>query len=223
MSYQSIFEQTAQWEQLRVGKFTASEIHRLFVSGRGKAEYFGKGAHAYIREVLAEIATGQPVGGQEKYKQMEWGEAHELEAVMEFEKRTGLVVNYNGSADPEFMSFPGFEDMAGASRDGIIEGVAIVEVKCPYDSTNHIANLFISNQQQLKEERPDYYWQIMMNAVCSGVNKGYFVSYDPRMFNTKLRLLYMEVDTWEEDVAELTERIGEAVKSVKAFLEILEP
>lgn len=208
------YEQQNDWLQKRCGKFTASDIHKLLEKGKSKCDYFGKGALGYIRVKLAEILTGSVVEVT-GVPAMEWGNSLELEAVQAFEKETGHKVTYWGKANPEFFELT---DHSGGSPDGEIEkDGAIIEVKCPYTTAEHINHLLISDAAELQVEKKDYYAQIQMNMLARGRGKGYFISYDPRITIPQLRLKYIEVPL-DEDFAEmLKERIWEAEKYLKVL------
>lgn len=219
--YQSIFEQTAEWQLERMGKFTASEIWKLMQKGRGKSDYFSQTANTYIKSKLAEIITQEPSVMLEGLAAIEHGNANELDAVLSFEQKTGKKVEYFGKANPKFVPYSPLPDWAGGSPDGLTDD-DVIEVKCPYNSTHHVSHLLLSTAEDLKEEKPDYYGQIQFNMMCSGKKNGYFISYDPRTLSHKLRLHVIEVPYDKEYCDELAERIEEAVKTLKVFLDCIE-
>jgi hypothetical protein len=219
----SIFEQTADWQLERLGKFTASEIHKLMQKGRAKDQYFGETAHTYIKGRLAEILTQEPCVQLDGLAAIEWGNSNEIDAVLTFEKHTGLTVDYFGKGNPKFFPYEKQPDWAGGSPDGLIGESGVIEVKCPYNSTHHITHLLISTPQDLKKEKPDYYGQIQFNMLCTGRENGYFVSYDPRPLNHKIRTHILEIPFDKEYCDELEERIEEAVKLLKVFLDCVNP
>lgn len=207
-------EQHVEWMNKRCGKFTASEIHKLLEKGSKKEDYFGKGAMTYIRTKLAEILTGNVVeiAGVDA---IEYGESNELEAVLAFESETGMKVNYMGKANPKFYQY---SDYSGGSPDGLTEDdKAIIEIKCPYNSAEHVRYLFMECADDLKAERKEYYAQIQMNMLCSGKEYGYFISYDPRLSIPKLRLKIINVYKDEAFIEMLKERIAEAEKYLKVL------
>ena len=50
---------SAEWIQERLGRFTASEIHKLIPSGKG-GNKFSETGKTYILEKLVELETGFP-------------------------------------------------------------------------------------------------------------------------------------------------------------------
>lgn len=207
-----MFEQLQQWELDRLGKFTASEIWKLMEKGR--SSFFGKGAETYIRQKAAEILTLEKVsGGRINTNALEWGNAHEYEAVKELEKK-GYKVEYYGGANPKFFEYSPF---SGGSPDGIIED-AVLEIKCPYNSAEHIQHLMIGSADELLDYAPEYYWQITANMVFTNRTKGMFVSYDPRFADDYLVLHTMSFDLDEKDKDLLIERLKVAEESLSNLI-----
>lgn len=211
MTY-NFLEQHIQWQKLRCGKFTASEIHKLFQKGKKKDDYFGQGAMTYIKTKLAELLTGEVA--EFDNNATEWGNSLELEAVLEFEKVTGLKVDYFGKGNPQFINY---NDYAGGSPDGLVGEDAIIEIKAPYNSKYHIEHLLLTSGVDLLTEFLDKYCQLQMNLLCTKREKAYFVSYDPRMIDPNLKLKILEVYRDEEMIEEMKERIDEATKQLKVL------
>lgn len=220
--YKNIFDQTADWQLERMGKLTASEIWKLMQKGRKKEEYFGGTAQTYIKSRLAEIITQEPCVDLEGRNAIEHGNAYEMDAVLSFERIKGVKVEYYGKGNPKFFPYEKHPDYAGGSPDGETTD-AVCEVKCPFNPTHHVTHLMIATPEDLKNEKPEYYGQIMFNMMCTGKKKGYFISYDPRPLNYKLRTHIIEIPYDEAYCQELEERIGEAVKLLKVFLECINP
>lgn len=220
---ETIFEQMAEWQKQRLGKFTSSEIWKLMQKGRAKDSYFGETAQTYIKGRLAEILTQEPVNNLDGLASIEWGNSNEIDAVMDFEKRTGLTVEYYGKGNPQFFPFSEHPEYAGGSPDGFVGADGVIEVKCPYNSTHHITHMMIGSPYDLLKEKPDYYGQLQFNMLCAARTKGYFVSYDPRMLKYELRLHVIELPLNESYCEELIERLEEAIKLLKAYLGCIEP
>ena len=209
-----MFEQLQQWELDRLGKFTASEIWKLME--KGKSGYFGKGALTYIRQKAAEILTLEQVnGGRINSQALEWGNAHEYEAVKELESK-GNKVEYYGGGNPKFFEFTPF---TGGSPDGIIDGCAVLEIKCPFNSAEHIQHLMLDTVEDLKDYAPEYYWQITANMVFTGLESSLFVSYDPRFADDHLRLKTLQFQLNEADKDLLLERLSHAEKTLAEMVD----
>lgn len=204
-----------EWEAERVGKYTASEISKLIGKGRN-GEYFTQTAKTYIRNKVAEILTCERMS---KFNSdaMEWGNAHEEEAATAFQEKTGLKFTYHGVAFPKFYEYT---DFSGGSPDGVGEDF-IIEIKCPYNSGEHLEHLLFTTAEDLKDYKPEYYWQMVMNMLCCKVNKGYFISYDPRYAIEVQQLKVLEVVPEEKDFEELKERLAEAEKQLSVLIELV--
>jgi len=164
------------WLMDRLGRFTASEIHRLFVSGKKKDDYFGQGAMTYIRQKAAEIITCE-VKDSIDFKQAEWGKANEPDACRIFEEKLGVKGSYYGIAEPKF--FP-YGEHGGGSPDWENETEG-ADFKCPFNSDVHLENLLINSIDEYKDKRWEYYCQGQANMLIRGWKQFYAVSYDPRM------------------------------------------
>lgn len=206
------------WRNRRLGRFTASAIHKLFESGRTK-ELFGKGAMTYIHERVAEEIT-QIAPDQVETKAIEHGYGYELEASQLFEERRGLKGILYGIGNPQFFEYG---DHAGGSPDWEIENTCGADFKCPYNSAIHIANLRIKTVEEFKKQRYDYYCQLQMNMLIRNWKEAFFVSYDPRMPND-LKLYVLKILPDDEWVKEFKHRLDEAIILKERILdELAEP
>ena len=211
-----MFDQYNEWLTDRLGKFTASDIWKLMEKGKG-AEYFGKGAKTYIRQKAAEILTQEPVnGGRLNTAAMEWGSAHEHEAIELFKEqfRGKDVIAYGGES-PKFFDYTNF---SGGSPDGVTDDNEVLEVKCPYNSSEHVEHLLLLSGEDLKGYYPEAYWQILFNMLCTGLDAGYFISYDPRFAEEPLRLKIIRIEKDEADLLLLKERVAEAEKQLAVMI-----
>jgi hypothetical protein len=64
-----------------------------------------------------------------------------------------------------------------------------------------LQNSFITNNEQFKSKRPEYYWQVQMGMVATEMTEALFLSYDPRMPIGKK--LTQTLITLEEDIQEI--------------------
>jgi hypothetical protein len=86
-------QNSPEWYQIRLGRFTSSEIWKLMVEPKTNADKeagkLSETAMTYISEKVAEVMTGQ--AKQQGYAfPLVWGIEKEPEAVEHFEKVTGL-------------------------------------------------------------------------------------------------------------------------------------
>lgn len=216
-------QDTLDWLQMRLGRFTASEIHKLFVGGRKKGELFGQGALSYIRTKAAELLTME-VKDDIDFKQAEWGKANEMDAMREFQTLIGIEGDYYGATNPRFFTYG---DYAGCSPDWevlapVFEGEEDMnqgaDFKCPFNSAEHVKNLLLSGVDDFKEERWEYFCQGQMSMKVRGWKKFHFVSYDPRMVEHKYRLKVITMYPDSEWVKEFDQRLVAAIGEMIAMV-----
>jgi hypothetical protein len=211
------FDQS-HWLQKRLGRFTASEIHKIFIASKKKTELLGVGAQTYIRRKAAELLTLE-VKEEIDYKQSEWGKAYEHEAVQAFEQAIGKKGIYYGIANPRFFELGEF---LGGSPDWEIEDQEGADVKCPFNTDEHVTNLMIKSVDDFKDVRWEYYCQGQMNMLIRRWKKFHFVSYDPRIIEKRLRLKIISMYPDSEWIKEFTERSAAAIERLNEILEGLE-
>ena len=177
----------------RLGRFTASEIHRLLVSGK-KGNMFGDGAMTYINEKLAEIVTGEGAANASSMA-TDWGINMERDAAKWFTAWTGRRIEHYGVNNYAFFEYG---NVGGCSPDAIcLDESANVQFKCPFNSSNHIAFLLASCRHGasdlLRAKKPEYYAQCQLEMMSCKTEKCYFVSYDPRALNPEYRMAIIEL------------------------------
>lgn len=180
----------------RVGKFTGSEVWKLM-----GAKGLGKTGETYIYEKVAEFLTGVPVKPEFQAASTQWGIDHESEAKDYFKAATGLtIINSETLENSQIAGTP----------DGIIKGNKIgFEIKCPFNSGNHLKNLLMSKELDLLDLHPEYYWQIVSYMWLTGFTKWKFCSYDPR-FKDEKRMLILNIELIPEHLTLLQNRVIEA-------------
>ena len=173
------------WLLERIGKFTASEFYRL-VTYQKKSE-LPAGSITYVTEKVVELLT-EFFDDDFISWDMQWGMDHELDAVAEFEKCTGLKITLTGK-DQQFIQLG---QNLGGTPDGLIGENSGAEIKCP-KSTTHFKYLAIHTQEDLKTKCANYYWQIQGLLFITGRKFWYFISYDPRYKNRNQQLHFIKV------------------------------
>ena len=206
-----MFNELNQWLASRCGKFTASEIHKLMGKGRS-GDYFGLVAKTYISTKAAEVLTLEPANQRGPTMAMEWGHAHEFEAITKFKELYGEV-EYFGGENPTF--FP-YGEYAGGSPDAIGKDF-VVEIKCPFNSSEHLQHSLLQTYEDLKDYAPEYYWQCVANMLFTNREHCFFISYDPR-FDIQYQLKVLKFKCNLDDRSLLIERLMEAEKELKKLL-----
>lgn len=203
-----IDQRTPEWHEIRAGKFTASEVHKLMgIKGMGKT------GETYVLEKVAE-ALGAKMPDITTFA-MQRGTDMEPYAKRYYSKAMDVAV----SEQPFIVAK--WCDEAGASPDGLVTEfdddlnmlpvTRGIEIKCPMNPVHHIQNFMIKTPGQLKELRPEYYWQIQMCMAVTGLRFWDFVSYYPEI-NDDYKMVIVMIAANDADIELLKLRIAEAVE-----------
>lgn len=154
------------WTEDRVGRFTASEIWKLFVEPRSKKDQWSETAKTYILEKAIEQMTG--FRKQVTNKAMEHGIINEAEAFEKFKSLTAQDWVYTSK------QYFAIDEISGASPDGVLyhdmDVIAVCDIKCPQPLTYF--------ENKLSEEiDKKYFYQIQMQMMATGCDVGYLVYY----------------------------------------------
>lgn len=226
---------TPEWDAIRIGRFTASEIHRLMEpskremteaelkarpkSGKGSSaklvydhEKLSDAALTYVNEKVAEVLTGQPK--QQGYAfPLVWGKEHEDEAAEAFVAKTGLKI--------EKVGFFTYTDHAGGSPDRLVEDDAILEIKCPYDSVNQIKYLLLTDHYDIRREYYAYWVQCQANMMFTERNLCHFCTFDPRMKEEKHQLTHITIPADTEFHELIRKKIVQGTKEKLQLIQLL--
>jgi len=184
---------TPEWLAQRLGKATASRI--ADVIAKTKTGYSTSRAN-YVAELVCERLTG---AGAERFTNaaMAWGTEKEPEAKAAYEFMLNVDV-----APAGFVDHPKIP-MSGASPDGYVGDLGLIEIKCPNTAT-HIETL-------LSGKVPDkYVVQMFWQMLCTNRQWCDYVSFDPRL-PPHLQLFIKRIHRDEK-------RMGEIEQEVEAFL-----
>lgn len=173
-------QRTEEWHAARLGKVTASRV--ADVVAKTKSGYGASRAN-YMAELVCERLTGRP-GDFFQSAAMAWGTEQEPVARAAYEARTGNLVTEVG-----FVPHPTIP-MAGASPDGLIGDIGLIEIKCPNTAT-HIETMLTGTVPE------KYILQMMWQMACTGHMWCDFVSYDPRLpERMQLWIKRIDIDTF---------------------------
>lgn len=235
LSNKWIEQGTPEWDQARLGRFTASEMHRLMEpakrdmnpeelkvrpkSGKGSSaklvyDYssLSDAALTYVNEKVAEILTGQ--SKQQGYAfPLVWGKENEDEAAEAFVAKTGFKI--------EKVGFFKCTDHAGGSPDRLVEDNAILEIKCPYESVNQIKYLMLTDHFDIRRDYFPYWCQCQANMLFTDRSIAHFCTFDPRMKEDKHRLTHIEIPADVEFHDLIAKRIVKATKEKLELLKLL--
>ena len=197
MKWIDVQQNSPEWEELRLGRVTASN-NAKFMANYGKA--FGDPAKRYALQIALEILTGRKAEHSFKNDDMERGHEQEPIARMLYEEQNFVDIT-NG----------GFFDCGdhGDSPDGLVGDDGVIEIK------SVIAPV---HEATLNRGAPDpaYRWQLIGHLDCTGRDWVDFVSYCSDYPDWKQLAVYRinRVDVGDE-LAMLAERRAEFLRLVQ--------
>jgi len=203
-----IQQRTDDWFKDRLGKFTASKIHLLY--SVGKSGKMTQGLETYIYEKVVEEMTQH--WEETDSPAMKWGRTMEPKAIGIFELYHNKIVS-----EAPFVLHPDYKQHSGGSPEGLVDGEsAIIEVKCPYNSVNHIRYLSCRTPEDFFKETKEYMCQIQWNCEVTESELGYFISYDPRLLDSPLHVL--EIPRDEDIISSIKAGLDMAIEKKMAIL-----
>lgn len=160
-------------QELRIARFTSSEIYKLMTTGKGE-NGFGAAAITYIKEKNLERKLGRSVRTEAYSKSMAWGSLMERYV---FEELLGLEYEIHSKSTDVHPTIPFWS----GSKDFLVSGVKIGEIKCyePKHFAEYTDALLTEDPTVIRQECPEEYWQLVSNAVINGVGRAEAISYIP--------------------------------------------
>jgi hypothetical protein len=165
----------------RTGKFTASEMWKLFTQPKEKWKIeqglWGDTANTYIFEKAVEEITG--FRKQWSTKATEHGNFNEQEAMDAFKELYGIDVTMSST------DYIPINENCGASPDGIIyesfdKILGVVDVKCPFNPLSYFEQkdmiLNTKNEEFQCVPKP-YFYQLQTQMLAAKCDKAYLVRY----------------------------------------------
>jgi hypothetical protein len=195
--------------------------HRLVKAGYVAygAYAFSDGGETYVLEKVIEELT-DTLPDHFETSAMRWGKEWEEIAVKEFMRKTGIKVDHYGDDqvfvdhESEYLNKSITQSLIphiGCTPDGLIGDDAGIETKCR-DSKQHFLCLQeIKDAETLKATYPKAYWQCQGSMYLTGRSMWFFVSFDPRFKQDKLKILIVKVKRNDEDIEKLERRLKIAV------------
>jgi putative phage-type endonuclease len=195
---------STEWFEARRGKVTSSRV--ADVISKTKSEW-GAGRKNYEAQLIAEILTGQ-VAESFSSAAMQHGTDTEPQArkAYEFSKDVDVV-------EVGFVDHPTI-GKAGASPDGLVGDVGMVEIKCPNTAT-HLDTLL--SQVVPKKYNTQMQWQM----ACCGRQWTDFVSFDPRL-PVNLNMFCQRVERDDELIASLEKDVSDFINEMSDKIKELE-
>lgn len=230
-----IAQGSEEWDKIRCGRFTASEMHLIIDSGKREMtpeelkarpkkgtgstakltvddSKFSDAGYTYIYRKAAETLTGRIQESSYAFP-LVYGKELEAEAAEYFSKVTGLECFEVG--------FQPFGDHAGGSPDRFIGEKEGLELKCPYTSEKQIEYLMLNDVYDLKRCFPQIYWQIMSNMFFAQKERWHLGTYDPRFSIEKMKLMHMVIEPNLKDYDLISLKLEKAVEEKLKTIKLL--
>ncbi len=182
-----MLQRSYEWFDFRLGKFTASEIHKLMgIQGLGKT------GETYCFEKACELVFGKDEDENFSSYDMQRGVALEPMAFRKFSELKAMeFINVK-----ECTFFP-YNEHAGATPDGVVGNDAILEIKCP--RSTKFFNLVAKGESEIDKE---YFYQMQFQMLCSNSIQAHFFNY----------IIFKGVEMWHEITVNRCEKTIETIK-----------
>ncbi len=192
-------QRTEQWHELRSGRFTGSEIHKLM-----GAKGLGETGNTYALEKAFDIVFGRDKDEGFTSYAMQRGIDLEPLAFDFFAERQFFKVDKCG--------FFVKGDNLGASPDGLTSDNGCLEIKCP--DNKKILGLISG-----KPIDTQYIWQMQCEMLVTNSTHCYFFNYGIRNDEVIFHEIIVHADKEKQDL--ILERVEEAVKIRDKYVELL--
>lgn len=203
-----IKQRTPEWFEQRLGRFTASNIHKLLSDGKTKGSF---GADFY--SICFEKAREKVFGRDESWDITSWdmrrGTELEPEAFAFFQ----AIMARKFIHVQEATFFP-HGDNAGASPDGLVGSNATLQIKCPRPEK---VDLLI--RDGIKAIDKQYIEQMQMEMLSTNSELCYFFMYC--LWNGKPHYHTIEVPRDQSIIDKINERLPYGVKQRDEYAEQL--
>lgn len=156
----------------RIGRFTSSQIYKLMAKGRGGK--MSAKTLTYVEEVLMERLLGRLLNHDVSGRAASWGSALEGRAA-------NMLDLFEWSYQPqETILHPTCDWWCGTPD--LVSKIAVGDIKCPYTlkSFVQLADIcLMADPNALLKKFPEYYWQLVSNAILTGTDEAWLFVYCP--------------------------------------------
>lgn len=193
MRFYNIEQNDEAWNELRMGKFTASTFSDLFA----------KKDTATYQKAIIKVAYERITGESEEFYSNKWMQrGHEREPLA---REHYELVTFETLQNGGFYEYNSF---VGASPDAKVKGKkGGCEFKCPSFQIYH-------EYLETGKLPRSYFWQVHGQMLCTGWD---FIDYMPYS-SPKLKLIITRIEKDMLVQEQLLENLSEATKAVKAMM-----
>jgi hypothetical protein len=154
-------EHNEEFDRIRCGRFNSSEIYNLCSNGRSKGD-LGKAFYSYCKRKAAERMLGFSRRGGSSLD-TDFGHVAEKYIGEELQSTGEYIYGYSDIPITHYSEE--FEPYWSGSPDMLSEN-CVWDIKCP-TSPEHIFNLIGCDEYSLKEDKPEYFWQLVSNSILT--------------------------------------------------------
>ncbi len=161
-------------EITRTGSFSSSQMDMLMSKGRGNfsLENIGKPFSTYVEEKQFERDLGRSLNSENSAKPTSWGKLVEEYAFEQMELKYSLVskVRYQHKK---------YKDDWNGMPDVITDEI-VGDIKCPWTMKSFCKLVkSLESAELLKANYPEYYWQLVSNAILCDRKIAMLIVYCP--------------------------------------------
>ena len=190
-------QRTPEWLESRIGMITGSKIADITGSVAAQKRRLG--------QEISELLSGEVL--EIKAKPLDWGIMNESKPKAIYHAEHNEVVDCSLITHPDYPRF-------GCSPDGLVGDNGLIEIKCPYNSLNHIETVV---KDTIKLE---YRKQIQWNLFVTGREWCDFITYDPRM-PLKSQMVIVSIRRDETMIEELKAGAFKFLEKLDSYMEKL--
>lgn len=181
---------------LRIGRFTSSEIWKLMTNGKKEGE-MGKPALDYIRVKNMERRLDLSISGEIDSRPTSWGSLCEKRVTDVLLSTSYKPLGQDTVAHLTIDCWSGSPD--GEKYEG--ENRLLPEVKCPWTRKSFCELIDVSDAD-FKKEQPEYWWQMVSNSILIGVDVAELIVYCP--YEKEIPDIWELANNWEGDANQFT-------------------
>lgn len=158
--------------ELRIARFTSSEIWKLTTEGKKSGEP-GKTCLTYIKAKQYEHRLQRRLNGDTFSYSTSWGNFCEI-----FVNENHLSPSQK-RVSQDFICHPTLEHFGGSPD--IVSETTVYDIKCPYTllSFCDMVECLSKGIEAFKSEYPEYYWQLISNAILTGKKRIGLIAFVP--------------------------------------------
>ncbi|WGM09142.1 lambda exonuclease family protein [Arsenophonus nasoniae] len=204
MIWHDVEQNTSEWQELRIGKVTASRFGCFMTQ---KDTSFGEPAKRYALQIALETITGKK-SQQHSFTNEHMRRGHEQEPIarMLYEQKKEVLVTGGG-----FFDWGDYGD----SPDGLVGNDGAIEIKSVIAPVHY---------ETLKRKTfdPTYKWQLIGHLDCSERDWVDFVSYCADFPENKQLIIYrLERKDYQEEINQLRKRRKDFLNEIEVMIDAI--